>query len=106
MWVHSLSATPNALFHRPRRWYDERVGSRLEQEIATYEMNRARLYDEHPGKFVLIKGDQIIDYFDDELAGITAGHEKFGNEAFLVRVISDSQTPVLFTSLYIAASDA
>jgi hypothetical protein len=37
----------------------------LELELRTYDQQRARLEEEHPGKFVLIRGGEIAAIFDD-----------------------------------------
>ena len=74
---------------------------KLEEEIAFYEEQRAKLVDEHGGEFVLIKGRNLCGFFNTEIDAIKAGYEKFGAEPFLVRVCTEVRTPVLFTSLYV-----
>jgi hypothetical protein len=76
--------------------------SKLHREISTYEAKRAELVDGHRDQYVLIKGEDVIDFFDSEEAGLAAGYEKFVDEPFLVRKVQESTTPVLFTSLYLS----
>jgi hypothetical protein len=59
----------------------------LEKEIATYKAKLPEL-KEHEGKFVLIKGDEIVDYFAAYEDAIKAGYQRFKLEPFLVQQIS------------------
>lgn len=77
------------------------TSTKLAQEIVCYETNRAKLVEDHPNQYVLIKGDKIVGFFDSEGDAIRAGHEKFGVDPFLVRLCVESTAPVLFTSLYV-----
>ena len=49
-----------------RQWsiecYDDCMTTKLQQEIACYEANKAQLVDEHPDEYVLIKGDDMVGY--------------------------------------------
>lgn len=58
----------------------------LEKELATYKANRATLND-HPGKFVLIHGEQIVDLFSAYDDAIKAGYQRFQLGPFLVKQI-------------------
>lgn len=62
----------------------------LEKELATYDANIAKLR-ENAGKFVLIHGDSIVDYFSSYDDAIKAGYQKFGLEPFLVKEIDGVQ---------------
>jgi len=43
---------------------------------------------EHPGKFVLIKGRDAVGFYDSLAEAFAAGSEKFGLEPFLVEQIN------------------
>lgn len=58
----------------------------LEQEIATYNANLPTLIKSQ-GKFVLIKGDSVVDMFDTYGDAMKRGYEKFKLEPFLVKRI-------------------
>ena len=77
---------------------------KLQREIATYESKRSELFGEHAGEFVLIKGDDVVDIYRDERAAIDAGYKKFGNTAFLVRKVAESEKPVFLTSLHVSVT--
>lgn len=59
----------------------------LERELETYRMNSAAL-NEHAGKFVLIYGDRVVDYFAAYEDAIKAGYQQFQLQPFLVKQIN------------------
>lgn len=59
----------------------------LEKELATYKDKLPEL-KEHEGKFVLIHGDQVIDFFVAYEDAIKAGYQQFKLEPFLVKQIN------------------
>jgi hypothetical protein len=68
----------------------------LEKELATYHAKLADL-KVHEGKFVLIHGDEVVDYFSTYEDAIKAGYQRFKLEAFLVKRIMTTE-PVFFIS--------
>jgi hypothetical protein len=58
----------------------------LEKELATY---RAKLEElkAHEGKFVLIKGNDVIDFFETYEDAIKGGYQRFNLEPFFVKRI-------------------
>jgi len=68
----------------------------LEKELATY---KAKLPDlkEHQGKFVLIHGDEVEDFYEAYEDAIKAGYEKFKLESFLVKQVNSAETVQYFT---------
>jgi hypothetical protein len=54
----------------------------LEKELATYR-NKLTELKEHEGKFVLIHGDEVVDFFAAYEDAIKAGYQKFSLEPFL-----------------------
>ena len=63
----------------------------LEQELATFEGQKAELLTNHAGKFALIKGDEFIAAFDTPDNAYREGIKRFGREPFLVKRISESE---------------
>ena len=59
----------------------------LEKELATYEANVGQWAD-HTGKFVLIRGEEVVDFFAAYEDAIKAGYQKFGLDPFLVKQIN------------------
>ena len=70
----------------------------LEQELKTYQEHKSDLVGKSKGKFVLIKGDQIIEVFENRFDAIRNGYERFGNVPFLVKQIRETEIPLTFTS--------
>ncbi len=70
----------------------------LKEELETYETNKANLIQTDLGKFVLIKGKEIISIFESEKDAINSGFEKFGNVSFLVKKIEQVEQTQNFTS--------
>lgn len=63
----------------------------LEKELATYKAKLSEL-KEHEGKFVLIHGDDVVDFFAAYEDAIKAGYQKFSLEPFLVKQINAVET--------------
>ncbi len=67
----------------------------LVAERAYLKKHKERLKKEHPGKHVLIKGEQVHGAYDTREAGILAGVEQFPDaRAFLVRSVDRPEDPV------------
>ncbi len=63
----------------------------LEKELATFERKLPELKGEHEGKYVLIGGDEIVDFFSAYDDAIKAGYSRFGLEPFLVKQIQSME---------------
>lgn len=62
----------------------------LDIELATYHAELASLLKQQ-GKFVLIKGTDVIDTFDTYGDALKQGYERFGIEHFLVKRIMPTE---------------
>ena len=58
----------------------------LERELKTYNDHLPE-WKEHEGKFALIHGDDVIDFFTTYEDAIKVGYDKFKLEPFLVKQI-------------------
>jgi len=76
----------------------------LSKELETYEKNKQKLLKDSHGKFVLIKGDEIINVFDTYSDAVKVGIDKFGNTPFLIKQILEVDQPQNFTSNLIKVS--
>jgi hypothetical protein len=65
----------------------------LEQEFRTYEKHKADLLSKGKGKYVLIKGDEIIGIFPRQFAAINQGYKQLGIVPFLVKRIVEVEGP-------------
>jgi hypothetical protein len=71
----------------------------LEAEIKYFEQNYPQLAAQHPGKFVLIKNDNLIGVFDTLEAALTEGARQYNLESFLVRQIIHVQREIKIPAL-------
>lgn len=71
----------------------------LEKETATYELKLPEMAAHH-GQFVVIKGDDIVDYFTSYEDAIKAGYQKFGLEPFLVRQVQTTARVQFISRLF------
>ena len=63
--------------------------SLLKKEEAVYENNKHTLIRKGEGKYVVVKGDVILSFFNSEEAALKEGYKKFKpSEPFLVRKVS------------------
>ena len=71
----------------------------LEKELETYK-NKLPELKQHEGKFVLIKGEEVVDTFTSYEDAIKEGYKRFKLEPFLVRQIhSIEQVQVISRSV-------
>jgi hypothetical protein len=70
----------------------------LVTELKTYEAHRNELLGSSLGKYVLIKGQRIVDAFDSVQDALKRGYEEFGNQPFFVRQVLEVDVPANFTS--------
>jgi hypothetical protein len=70
----------------------------LEKELAAYEKNLPQ-WKEHEGKFVLIHGDEVIDFFSSYEDAIRLGYQRFALTPFLVKQVQTVQVVQYVTRL-------
>ena len=71
----------------------------LEKELAVYKTKLPEL-KEHEGKFVLIHGSAIVDFFSSYEDAIKVGYDKFKLEPFLVKQVQSIEQ-VQFISRFV-----
>ncbi len=62
----------------------------LEKELATYKDKLPEL-KEHEGKYVLIHGDRVVDFFAAYEDALKAGYQQFKLEPFLVKQVNATE---------------
>lgn len=70
--------------------------SNLDLEIKTYAERLPTLLG-HTGKFVLIKGSQMVSLYDTYEDALKVGYEKFGLVPFMVKRIAPAEQVACFT---------
>lgn len=74
------------------------VQDELATELATYDEHRGELIGTSVGRFVLIKGAEIVATYESERDAIAQGYRQFGNVPFLVKQVSPTERPLNFVS--------
>lgn len=69
---------------------------RLATELKTYEDHLPELAAQ-AGKYVLIKGDKVVDTFDSYEDALKQGYSQFKLDPFLVKKISQGEQALFFT---------
>jgi hypothetical protein len=67
----------------------------LADERTTYGDRLSELVREHEGRFVLIKGHDVVGVFGDRSEALREGYRRFGIVPFLVRQVTASE-PVVY----------
>lgn len=70
----------------------------LAEELDAFWNALPRLIEEAKGRFVLIKGSDVIDTFGTRDDAIKEGYDRFGNVPFLVKEIAELERPLNFIS--------
>lgn len=68
----------------------------LAKELETYNSHLAE-WAEHEGEYVLIKGDEVCDFFSSLDDALKAGYEKFQLEPFFIKQVSLIEQVMYFT---------
>jgi hypothetical protein len=63
----------------------------LKREQAVYERSLARWLKDHRNAYVLIKGDEVVGFYDTREAALTAGYDQFGVDPLLVKQVLDPE---------------
>lgn len=63
----------------------------LEKELALFAKIKPELLKNHEGKFVLIRGAELIGAFDSAENAYAEGVKRFGREPFLVKKVTEQE---------------
>jgi hypothetical protein len=69
------------------------VPKEISRETEAFKDNHADIM-KHAGKYVLIQGDAVVDFFPSYGAAITDGYKRFGLANFLVQPIQLQSNPI------------
>ncbi len=59
----------------------------LQKEIETYHAKKADMLRTHANKWVLIKGDEVVGFFESYPDALKTGYEKYKLSGFLVKQV-------------------
>lgn len=71
----------------------------LEKELAFYEKTLNNWLTEYPGKFVLVKGEELVGVYDTNEQALSAGASRFGLGSYLVRCIQKNKEDIRLPAL-------
>lgn len=57
-------------------------------ELKVFQQNEAELITAHPGKYALIKDQQIVGTYDKQYDAILEAYTRFGNVPFFIKRIA------------------
>lgn len=73
----------------------------LEKELEYYEKIKDKLLRESKEKVALIKGEELVGVYSNEMEAYEAGVDKFGAEPFLIRLIVEEQRPETIPAVFV-----
>jgi len=88
-------SSPRAGAAKTAKAMEEMRAMALEREIQTYKERLSELLKDQ-GKFVLIRGDEVVGIFESCEAAVRHGYELFGLEPFLAREIREKEIIPVF----------
>ena len=71
----------------------------LEKELRFFAENRTKWVERYPDKFVLVKGEELINAFDTPEMALSEGARLFGGESFLVKQVTSSDEEIYIPAL-------
>jgi hypothetical protein len=72
------------------------MSTHLEQEIETYSAKLSELLTQE-GRFVLIQGEDVVDFFDTYGDALKAGYKTFKLSPFLIKRVAPMEQTHFFT---------
>ncbi len=78
----------------------------LAEERKYFKEHKAELLERHPGKFALIKGQELLAVFDTPAAAYAEGLKRLGNVPMLVVRIQEEEPVAWFPALQLGLISA
>jgi hypothetical protein len=75
------------------------VGVELEQELKFFESKKKEWLKDYRDKFVLIKGEELIDVFNTLEDAYKEGVKRYGNQPFLIKKVTEEEETETLPSL-------
>ena len=67
------------------------MASPLDTELAFFNAHLAEWLTIHPGKFILVKGNELLGAYDNAETAYAAGVKRLGNSPMLIRQVLAEQ---------------
>ena len=73
----------------------------LGKELAAFESHRADWFRTHEGKWVVIRGGQVLGFYEKYVEAWEAADEAYGEPGFLVKQVTASDEPIVVSHLHV-----
>lgn len=67
------------------------VGVELERELKFFESKKKEWLEDYKDKFVLIKGEELVDVFSTFEDAYKEGVKRYGNRPFLIKKVTEEE---------------
>ena len=64
----------------------------LDREFEFYQDNKERFLSEYQGKFIVIKGEEVIGVFEDQMEAVEETRKKHQLGTFMVKEVVENDT--------------
>jgi hypothetical protein len=77
----------------------ERIKLMLEKELSFFDKNLKNWLTKYPGKFIVIKEEELIGVFDTNEQALSAAASRFGLQSYLIRRVQEQQEDLKLPAL-------
>ncbi len=78
----------------------------LQEELNFYKSKKEEWLEQYNKKFLLIKGNELIDYFDTSSDAHKDGVRRFGSELFFIKQLVEAEPIAKFPSITLGLINA
>lgn len=78
----------------------------LEKELSVFNRNRTDYLVKYRDKYLLIKDEELVGYFDTSESAYEAGIKKYGNVPFLIKQVLEQEPTLTISSLFMGLKNA
>lgn len=82
------------------------VGVELERELKFFESKKKEWLENYKDKFVLIKGEELVDMFSTFEDAYKEGVKRYGNQPFLIKRVTEEEEVEKLPSLTLGVAHA
>lgn len=68
---------------------------KLQKELDFFDKNKSSYLKTYKNTYVVIKDDKFLGSFTTQLEAYSAGIKQYGNEPFLIKLVTERDTPSL-----------
>jgi hypothetical protein len=80
----------------------DRLSLEVDGNYDFFQRNISKFLQEHAGKYALLRGKSVIDFYDNPGTAYRAGLAQYSDEIFSIQEVTDQPVDLGFMSLAIA----